>query len=348
MAFLRAYYGQDRDREYFERIFQSANINFLIGSGASLPAIRVLGDIENELEALVRAGNDEEYFSKAEQFLESVWRATDVLLKRKRAYEDQLPALTGLVEDTHQNYTAFFHALEMLLTRRRSGLLPRRINLFTTNYDLFIENAAVTNNNIILNDGFRQRADIYNRMLFDAKCFYQTVHATGNLYNYSVELPTVNLIKLHGSLSWFKYQQDIYYHIQEMKPEAFETSVKRQEWVNSHQLVLPRKDKFRETVLDNVYYDLLRTYSNELDKEGTLLVVFGFSFADEHIETLTKKALRNATLKLIIFAYNEASKLLFTEKFRDYSNVDVVYTPGVALDFSKANEIITCFLGRAK
>ncbi|MGX8841992.1 SIR2 family protein, partial [Klebsiella quasipneumoniae] len=39
MATYRAYYGQDRDREYFERIFQSANINFIIGSGASLPAI---------------------------------------------------------------------------------------------------------------------------------------------------------------------------------------------------------------------------------------------------------------------------------------------------------------------
>ncbi|WP_228715104.1 hypothetical protein [Klebsiella pneumoniae] len=55
MATYRVYYGQDRDREYFERIFQSANINFIIGSGASLPAISVLGDIESELEALVRA-----------------------------------------------------------------------------------------------------------------------------------------------------------------------------------------------------------------------------------------------------------------------------------------------------
>lgn len=68
MATYRAYYGQDRDREYFERIFQSANINFIIGSGASLPAISVLGDIESELEALVRAGNDDEYFSKSESF----------------------------------------------------------------------------------------------------------------------------------------------------------------------------------------------------------------------------------------------------------------------------------------
>lgn len=114
----------------------------------------------------------------------------------------------------------------------------------------------------------------------------------------------------------------------------------------SHALILPRKDKFRETLLENIYYDLLRSYSNELDKEGALLIVFGFSFADEHIETLTKKALRNMSLKVIIFSYNEISRIAFMEKFRDYSNVEIVYTPGKELDFTKVNEIINCFLRR--
>lgn len=345
MATLRAYFGQDRDREYFERIFQSANINFLIGSGGSLPAISVLGTIESELETLVRAGDDNEYFLKSASFLNDVWKANNVLLGRTRPGKKWRPSLVEKVEATQQNYVKFIRALEMLLTKRRTGLLPRRINLFTTNYDLFIEDAAVKNNNIILNDGFRQRGDLYNRMIYDPKSFYQTIHTTGNLYNYSVELPTVNLIKLHGSLSWNKCDNEIYYVIQNMKPDEFGSPWERQHWVRSHQLVLPRKDKFRETVLDNVYYDLLRTYSNELDKEGTLLIVFGFSFADEHIETLTKKALRNATLKVVIFAYNDAAKAAFADKFRDYSNIEVVFTPGAPLDFNKMNNIITSFLG---
>lgn len=345
VATLRAYYGQDRDREYFERIFQSANINFIIGSGASLPAINVLGSIESELETLVRAGDDSEYFSKSASFLQTVWKANNALLGRNTPGKKWQPPFVEKVEATQKNYMNFFRALETLLTRRRTGLLPRRINLFTTNYDLFTEDAAVKNNNIILNDGFRQRGDLYGRMIFDPKSFYQTIQATGNLYNYSVEIPTVNLIKLHGSLSWKYSGNDIYYVIQDMKSGQFDSPQEEQEWVRSHQLVLPRKDKFRETVLDNVYYDLLRTYSNELDKEGTLLIVFGFSFADEHIETLTKKALRNATLKVVIFAYDEAAKTVFTDKFRDYSNVDVVFTPGAPLDFNKMNNIITSFLG---
>lgn len=345
MATLRAYYDQDRDREYFERIFQSANINFIIGSGGSLPAISVLGTIESELETLVRAGNDNEYFSKSASFLNDVWNANNVLLERARPGRQWDLSFVAHVKKTQQNYMNFIRALEMLLTRRRTGLLPRRINLFTTNYDLFIEDAAVKNNNIILNDGFRHRGDLYNNMIFDPKSFYQTIHTTGNLYNYSVELPTVNLIKLHGSLSWKNRDNEIYYVIQDMKTDEIGSPQEKQDWVRSHQLVLPRKDKFRETVLDNVYYDLLRTYSNELDKEGTLLIVFGFSFADEHIETLTKKALRNATLKVVIFAYDEAAKARFAEKFCDYSNVEVVFTPRAPLDFNKMNNIITSFLG---
>ena len=136
MATLRAYFGQDRDREYFERIFQSANINFIIGSGGSLPAISVLGTIESELETLVRAGDDNEYFLKSASFLNDVWKANNVLLGRTRPGKKWLSSFVAKVEATQQNYVKFIRALEMLLTKRRTGLLPRRINLFTTNYGL--------------------------------------------------------------------------------------------------------------------------------------------------------------------------------------------------------------------
>ncbi|WP_228715105.1 hypothetical protein [Klebsiella pneumoniae] len=70
----------------------------------------------------------------------------------------------------------------------------------------------------------------------------------------------------------------------------------------SHQLVLPRKDKFRETLLENVYYDLLRTYSNELDKEGSLLIVFGFSLRmsilKPYQKSATKRHAQNCYIRL--------------------------------------------------
>lgn len=347
MAVKRAYYGNDSDRDYLERIFQSANINFLIGSGASLPAIKVLGTIETDLQQLINDEQEDEYLRMAADFLSDVWLPHECMLKRGYGTPFAPQVITDL-ECTRANYDAFMSSLEKILTRRRTGLLPRRINVFTTNYDLFIEEAATRNNNILFNDGFNRRASILGDAEFDAGNFNHSVSATGNLYNYKVELPTVNLIKLHGSLSWQHSKGKIIYRIADIKPLDFPTLAEMKGWVLAHALILPRKEKFKETLLQNVYYDLLRTYSNELDKEATLLIVFGFSFADEHIETITKKALRNATLKLLIFAFDEASVNGFMEKFRDYSNVEIIYRPGRNVDFPVMNNIITCYLGGSR
>ncbi|UAN63125.1 SIR2 family protein [Serratia sp. JSRIV006] len=347
MAVKRAYYGNNSDRDYFERVFQSANINFLIGSGASLPAIKVLGSIETDLQQLINDEQEEEYFRMTTDFLSAVWLPHECMLERGNGAPFAPPVITN-VECTRANYDTFMSSLEKILTLRRTGLLPRRINVFTTNYDLFIEEAATRNNNILFNDGFNKRANIWGVEEFDAGSFNYSVSATGNLYNYKVELPTVNLIKLHGSLSWEHYKGKIIYNIGDGKPLSFATLAEMKKWVLAHALILPRKEKFKETLLQNVYYDLLRTYSNELDKEATLLVIFGFSFADEHLETITKKALRNATLKLLIFAFNEASVDGFMEKFRDYSNVEIIYRPGGNVDFPVMNNIITCYLGGSR
>ncbi|HBM2591460.1 SIR2 family protein [Enterobacter hormaechei] len=347
MAVKRAYYGNEGDKDYFERVFQSANINFLIGSGASLPAIRVLGTIESDLQQLINDEMEEEYFDLAASFLTAVWLPHEYMLNRDNGLPF-VPLVITNVNATRENYDAFISSLEKILTRRRTGLLPRRINIFTTNYDLFIEDASTRNNNVIFNDGFSKRTNLFGDKEFDASSFNYSVSATGNLYNYKVELPTINLIKLHGSLSWKNLMDKIIYKISDVKPLRFNSQLERKEWVLAHTLILPRKEKFKETLLQNVYYDLLRTYSNELDKEATLLVVFGFSFADEHLETLTKKALRNATLKLLIFAFDEANVNGFMDKFRDYSNVEVIFRPGGNIDFPIMNRIITSYLGGAR
>lgn len=115
----------------------------------------------------------------------------------------------------------------------------------------------------------------------------------------------------------------------------------------SHQLVLPRKDKFRETLLENVYYDLLRTYSNELDKEGSLLIVFGFSFADEHIESLTKKRYETPRSKLLYSLTTRRLKTYFLVNSEIIPTLMWFYSRS-SVGLQKMNEIITSFLGGMK
>ena len=57
---------------------------------------------------------------------------------------------------------------------------------------------------------------------------------------------------------------------------------------------------------------------------GFLLIVFGFSFADQHIREITERALKNPTLKVIIFSYSTDDANTFHEIFKKYNNVDII------------------------
>ena len=110
-------------------------------------------------------------------------------------------------------------------------------------------------------------------------------------------------------------------------------------------MVLPETRKFHTTLMDGTYYELLRIYANELDREGTLLVAFGFSFGDKHILDITKRALRNPTLKLVVFAFEDTDREAFLKMFEDYNNVDII-APGTLLriDFARFNGVLRSIL----
>lgn len=118
-------------------------------------------------------------------------------------------------------------------------------------------------------------------------------------------------------------------------------------------MINPTKDKFRTSVLDYHFYELMRIYSNALEKENSLLFVMGFSFADEHIAQITKRAAdTNPTLQVIVFAYSDKDldtykKNLEIEHGCSNNNI-LILTPS---NFKKSNndkfcnlcEMISCF-----
>jgi hypothetical protein len=94
-------------------------------------------------------------------------------------------------------------------------------------------------------------------------------------------------------------------------------------------IVNPTKAKFRQTLLNQTHYELLRIYSNELEKENTVLFVMGFSFADEHIREITLRAANsNPTLVIRIYAYDSKSRSEIRARFPDLNlrnnNVEVI------------------------
>jgi hypothetical protein len=298
------------------RSLQSAHINYLIGAGASFPAVPVAGSVEQEIAALYESNQEEEGWARMYGFLAGVQRPTNDLIAGVGNAQNA---------ETVKNYTDYIGIIEVILTERRTNLLPRQATVFSTNYDLFVEKAALSYPALRLNDGFSRVPSLDGRMEYASRSFFTTTSNTGNLYSYKVDIPCINLVKLHGSLSWRKDGESILFSVQkkDLLPEE-PTPEQVRDFVDSYAVVLPQTTKFRTTLMDSTYYELLRIYANELDRENTLLIAFGFSFGDDHILKITKRALKNPTLKLIAFAFNDVDRQAFVTKFDGYNNVDVI------------------------
>ena len=90
-------------------------------------------------------------------------------------------------------------------------------------------------------------------------------------------------------------------------------------------MINPRKAKFRETVLDLHFYELMRLYANALEKPTTCLFAMGFSFADEHIAQITRRAVAsNPTLLVIIFAYDDTAKKAIDKCIGESNNNNII------------------------
>lgn len=170
---------------------ESCNLNFLLGSGLSSPYLRTLGLIESLLTDLEK----KELPEATKKLLRcSLYVAyfNGVISKNRRILEGDIEA--KFVTD---GYFEFLKNISKILLRRKSTILGKEVNLFTTNIDIFLER-SIEAVGIECNDGFSGRF----APRFAPSNFRKTHHKRSLQYDNVSELPTVNLLKLHGSLTW--------------------------------------------------------------------------------------------------------------------------------------------------
>ena len=185
-----------------QKAVQSANLNFLIGSGCSLPAIKTLGNIEKDVQEKIKYNENEEADKLIFDFLKPFVENTNILIKDSFVDGCKLDNQCDVLK-TFNNYKKFIYAISKILFERKSNILHKQATIFSTNYDLFIEKTAEQfANTLLLNDGFKRIPSLRNTFEFSTSVFFNTVYNTGNLYNYQVQVPSINLVKLHGSLNW--------------------------------------------------------------------------------------------------------------------------------------------------
>jgi hypothetical protein len=324
------------------KAIQSARLNFLIGAGCSVPAIAPLGNIEIQVQELYEQDKTEEAESLIFDFLKPFLDVSCKIISGDRA---------GDIGITLNNYRNFLSIVSKILFKNTNNILPKQANIFSTNYDLFVETAAEdVRGGIRVADGFIRGPSVMSSFPFLMSEFFTSFYNTGHSYNYRVEMPTLNLVKLHGSLTWERSEDTIRFSINQLNDlksehEALSTTLSldgNESFNRKFCLVLPRKhEKFRDVLLTRTYYDMLRLYANQLDKENALLIAEGVSYADEHILGMTQGALNNPTLKLVVFSHSKDNVESYAEKFQPFNNVEIIYSESGSIDFEKFNSILT-------
>lgn len=334
-----------KELQYF---IQSANINFLYGAGVSRPYLSTLGNVEKWLTQLAerRKENNENVLDIVEASIYKVYSEKVILPNYKHEYNDKFLS-------TQKAYSNFLLIWNEIINKRRSRILNKQINLFTTNIDTLIE-TTTQNTGIEINDGFRGS---YNPV-FDEGNFQKSVSKTSAHFGNMSEIPIFNLIKMHGSINWIedfgklhcnytwslfnlkeelekidvsnfvdvfkknpenniqeKSFEEIYQDAQKIPVKDTTIYNKFKDRYRKIVMINPNKQKFETSVMDYHFYELMRIYSNTLEKENTILFVMGFSFADEHIANITRRAANsNPTLQVVVFAYSDNEETSFKKK----------------------------------
>lgn len=177
-----------------------------------------------------------------------------------------LDALLSVEKPDLTNHIRFFEKL-----KARAYGQPCTVWIWTTNYDLLLETAASIAG-VQLENGFTGTTERY----FTPDVF-QKVSGTlgsrmlrGNRFTPNNQL-VVKLVKLHGSISWFKEGDKIY----ERHPHAIPPESERV-------MIMPRRRKVMDTLV--CPYDSLFSLSTRvLGNQCKYLTSCGFSFSDDHI-----------------------------------------------------------------
>lgn len=176
--------------EKLRDIVEDSHVNFLVGAGASIELFDALGDMENALTILSSMdSSDEVKIARASiyaKFFDGVIVKNRDLLKVPEDAESLLSV-----------YRAFLKSINRILLRRRSSLLNKQVNIFTTNVDLVFE-VALDQLGLDSNDGFTGK---FNPK-FNTGNFGSLRQRRSLQYENLSEVPTFNLIKLHGSVGW--------------------------------------------------------------------------------------------------------------------------------------------------
>jgi len=331
-----------RIEPWLTALFQSEHLALLAGSGLSqavhcmatgkgLPGMDRVKfsyfnpDIDNEAKKSANAagrgdGNIEDQIRAANELL----RGLEIMAISDKKTKKQATALKEDLRKVMADFAASILKGENVLITTEAYKLERtfnylvsflmsfasrtgtrdRLQIFTTNYDRFIEAGAELAGLHLLDRFVGSLAPIFRSSRLDVDMHYNPPGIRGEpRYLEGV----AKFIKLHGSLDWVNTKKSIQRIGLPFGADSIAPYLQAPGLVGAEALLLmiyPNSAKDRETA-SYPYVELFRDFAAAVCRPNSTLVSFGYSFGDEHINRVIEDMLTIPSTHLVVLSYSD-------------------------------------------
>jgi hypothetical protein len=299
--------------------FNMKNVHFLFGSGTSCPAIPNMGGLFQKVNETIDKNTDfkgifNSIASKSKNNLEEILG----VLYSKREY------LKGSIDDLDKNEE--YNQCDKLITSIEKAIFSE-LNIFSKDkvekkeieqvletYKKFYQKIALRNKDLSRINIFTTNNDLFNETALDSLNIHYINGFNGGLnkyfnpamfnYTYSKRMDTsidrfepvenmVYLYKIHGSINWTEESSNnTYFDVKEEYPPTYDEK--------KSVLIYPTPMKQNKS-LGSPYSDLFREFQHKLLEPNSVLFVIGYSFSDEHVNDIIYRTLAtNSTFNIVI------------------------------------------------
>lgn len=306
--------------------------------------IRIALELINGLKIL----EDERYVNLASELDTVLLDFIKTILSTERVFLSKLKA-------NDSNAITAFNLLKSFILSFTSRTASReRLNIFTTNYDRFIE-LACDETGVLLLDRFKGKIQpVFRNTRLELDYHYNPPGIRGEpRYVEGV----ARITKLHGSIDW-KFETDRI--LKSLLPfGAVDNHPEIPAKITEQVVIYPNSSKDIETAF-YPYAELFRDFSSAICQPNSVLLTYGYGFGDSHINRVIEDMLTIPSTHLVVIAWDKdkaeegestnfgASRervvkflenknsaqctLLIGEHFADLKNLVEFYLPKSAID----------------
>lgn len=358
---------RSRVEPWFSSLFQSEHFSLLLGSGLS-SAIQydATGSTNNGMSDLTFSetkykDNIKEFAEKSaketgrgESNIEDTIRVANELLRGleiagtdndgvivlKKEINEVIKKFTENIStienqistaDVDEKNEAFNELIKFIMSFASRNGTRDRLHIFTTNYDRLIEAGADLAGLHLIDRFVGSLTPVFRSSRLDIDMHYNPPGIRGEpRYLEGVARYT----KLHGSIDWVEDNNGdirkigLPFGAKTLKPflEAANVSEDYRKI-----LIYPNASKDKETA-EYPYVELFRDFAAALCRPNSTLVVYGYSFGDDHVNRVIADMLTIPSTQLVILAYDDKSERIinFYNKNGHTSQISLLIGPDVA------------------